>query len=317
MANSNELHVIFGTGPLGLSVMRELIQRGKQVRMINRSGKANVPSGVEIIASDAFDTTKTKAVTKGATHVYQCAQPAYWDWVTQFIPMQESIITGVAANGAKLIIGDNLYMYGDISGKVHEGLPYHAQTRKGKVRAEAATQALKAHESGRLQVSIGRAADFYGPGVLDSVMGDRVFAPMLAGKPAQAVGNIDLPHTYSYIEDFGKALVILGEHEEAFGQAWHIPNAPTITTRELIHIAYEQLGQTPKIATLGKFMMRIGGLFIPGARETVEMMYGFENPNVVDNSKFVAAFGDHATPHAEAIRRTLAWYKEHQQSQAA
>ena len=32
----NELHVIFGVGPLGQSVMRELLARGKAVRVVNR-----------------------------------------------------------------------------------------------------------------------------------------------------------------------------------------------------------------------------------------------------------------------------------------
>ena len=34
---NNELHVIFGTGPVGLAVMDELVTRGKRVRVVNRS----------------------------------------------------------------------------------------------------------------------------------------------------------------------------------------------------------------------------------------------------------------------------------------
>ena len=45
-------------------------------------------------------------------------------------------------------------------------------------------------------------------------------------------------------------------------------------------------------------MMSMAGLFIPGARETVEMMYEFEKPFVVDSSKFERAFGVVATPIA-------------------
>ena len=36
--------------------------------------------------------------------------------------------------------------------------------------------------------------------------------------------NPDVSHTYAYIGDFGRALVLLGEAEQAFGQAWHVPN---------------------------------------------------------------------------------------------
>jgi len=90
----NEKHVIFGTGPLGISTMRALVKRGKNVVMVNRSGKLSqdIPVDVEIAAGDAFDQEFTTRVTKGAEAVYQCAQPAYNEWVTKFPPLQKSIL---------------------------------------------------------------------------------------------------------------------------------------------------------------------------------------------------------------------------------
>src|SRR4030067_294121 len=49
------LHVVFGTGPLGLAVMRALGAGEKQVRMVNRSGRTEAPSDVEGVAADAHD----------------------------------------------------------------------------------------------------------------------------------------------------------------------------------------------------------------------------------------------------------------------
>jgi nucleoside-diphosphate-sugar epimerase len=311
MALKEELHVIFGTGPLGQAVMRELLSRNNvHIRMINRSGMASVPESVEVIAADAYDAKSTCAVTQGAIAVYQCAQPAYTQWPALFPKLQDSIVRGVAASGAKLIVGDNLYMYGAVNGLLREDLPYAATTRKGCTRAQMAESLLTAHRKGLLRVAIARGSDFYGSGVLDSVMGERVFPAVLAGKTASAVGNLDLPHTYTFIDDFGKALVVLGEQEEALGQIWHVPNAETITTRQFLNLAFKEAGHLPKMSGMGKLMMRLGGLFIPGARETVEMMYEFERPFVVDHSKYVKAFGNHSTPIHEAIQRTLAWYRE-------
>lgn len=110
------LHVIFGTGPLGMSVMRELVKGRKQVKMVNRNGKADVPAGVTVLASDAYDAAQTREICKGASVVYQCAQPAYHEWVEKFPSLQAAILEGAAANGAKFIVGDNLYMYGDTDG---------------------------------------------------------------------------------------------------------------------------------------------------------------------------------------------------------
>lgn len=308
---NSELHVIFGTGPLGQAVMHELLTRNVRIRMVNRSGKAAVPKSVEVIAADAYESQSTRAVTQGATVVYQCAQPAYTQWQTLFPKLQSSIIQGVAASGAKLIVGDNLYMYGSVKGLLREDLPNTAKTQKGRTRAQMAEALIEAHQQGIVRVAIGRSSDFYGPGVIDSVMGDRVFPAILAGKTASAVGNLDLPHTYTFIDDFGKALVILGEQEKALGQIWHVPNAETITTREFLTLAFEAAGHLPKMSGMGKFMMRLGGIFIPGARETVEMMYEFEQPFVVDHSKYVRVFGNHATSMDKGIQRTLEWYRHH------
>lgn len=49
------------------------------------------------------------------------------------------------------------------------------------------------------------------------------------------------------------------------------------------------------------------GLFNPALRGTIEMLYEFEEPFIVEHARFARAFGDHATPR-EAIGRTVRWY---------
>ncbi|MGB8214313.1 MAG: NAD-dependent epimerase/dehydratase family protein [Anaerolineales bacterium] len=309
----SERNVIFGTGPLAQSVMRALLKRGKLIKMVNRSGKrpAEVPAQVEIAGGDAYSADFTRSVTKDAAVVYQCAMPAYQEWVTKFPPLQAAILEGAAANNAKLIVGENLYMYGDTGGQlIREGLPFAAQTRKGKVRGEMANALLEAHRAGKLRVAMGRGADFYGPGVLSSSLGERTIVPLLQGKPAEVTGSLDQPHTYTYVSDFGEALAILGEREEALGRAWHVPNPPTLTQRELVTLFFKEAGLEPKFTVMGRFMMMMGGLFIPAARESVEMLYEFEKPFQVDASEFIQAFGDIATPHERAVKETVAWYRE-------
>ena len=311
--DNNELHVIFGTGPLGQAVAGELLKRGKMVKLINRSGKTpdGLTGSVQVIAGDAYQMDFTRQACQGAAVVYQCAQPLYWEWPEKFPPLQSSILEGVASAGARFVVAENLYLYGEVEGPIHEDLPYAAQTRKGKVRAEMSMALQEAHRAGKLRVAMARGSDFYGPGALDSSLGDRAIIPALQGKTASMGGKLDLPHTFTFIDDFGKAMVILGEHEEALGQAWHVPNPPTLTQRQIMNLFFEEIGKPPKISGMGKLMLSIGGIFIPGARESVEMIYEFDQPFVVDNSKFTRAFGDIATPHKEAVARTLAWYGEY------
>ena len=312
--DTNERHVIFGTGPLGQAVMRALLKRGKTVRMINRTGKANVPQAVEVVRADVYDPAQVFTWTQGTVAAYQCAQPSYTQWAEKFPAMQHSIVEGVARAGAKLVVAENLYMYGDTNGAVmSENTPWNTHTRKGKARAEMSRELLDAHKAGKLRVVMGRGSDFYGPGVAGSSVGERAFMPMLQGKAAEAYGNIDVPHTVTFIDDFGEALVILGESDTAFGQAWHVPNAATVTQREFLTMAFELLRHDPKFNVLGRMMLRIGGLFIPEAREIIEMMYEFEKPFIVDDSKYKQAFGDHSTPMREGLKQTIAWYQQNLQ----
>ena len=119
-----------------------------------------------------------------------------------------------------------------------------------------------------------------------------------------------MPHTHSYLVDFGKALVILGERAEADGQAWHIPNdMPRITQGELVQLIAEEAGVTARVQTAGKFILSMLGLFTPALRESIEMLYEFEKPFVVDSSKFEKTFGMKATLMKEAIKETVKWFK--------
>jgi len=307
-------HVVLGTGAIGRAIMEELIKRGESVRMVNRSGRLEeIPVGVEVVASDLYDQAKVKEVTRDAQVVYQASQPSYNEWPEKFPLLQKSIIDGLTGSGAKLAIVENLYMYGDTNGKpMTEDMPYKAHTRKGRVRGNISTAGFNAHKEGRVRITSARGSNFFGPWGIDSTMGARAFYPLLRGKPAQLIGRTDLPHSHTYIKDFGRALVILGERAEADGQAWHVPNdMPRITQAELVRMFAEEAGVEPKISSMGKLMMTIGGFFIPEAKETVEMMYEFDKPFIVDSSKFEKTFGMKATPMREAIRETVNWYKNH------
>jgi len=313
-AENQEYHVIFGTGPVGLAVMDELVKRDKRVWVVNRSGRAATPAGVQVVAGDATDPVFTRQVCAGASVVYQCTNPPYTEWVERFPPLQAGVLAGAAAAGAKLVAIENLYMYGATGGKpLVESLPYAAQTRKGKVRAAMAEALLTAHQQGKVRIVIGRAADFFGPRVKVSAMGERVFPAALAGKAVQVLGNPGLPHTYAYMPDIGKALVILGEAEQALGQVWHIPSATTVTTRQFLQMVGEASGKPVHIQTAPKLLLQLLGLFQADLREVLEMSYQFEEPFVLDGCKFTRTFGDHTTPLPTAIQATVDWWRQNAQ----
>lgn len=314
MTTTNETHVIFGTGPVGTTLADELLARGKRVRLVNRSGKGEVAPGAELIKGDVMQPDAVRDLSQGAAVVYHCANVAYQDQVAVMPQMQKSILAGVAASGAKLVVMDTLYMYGKTHGQaMSETTPFRATTRKGRMRAQLADEYLKAHRDGKVQVTLGRAADFYGPRVRNSTLGDRVFPQALAGKRLQLMGNVDLPHSYSYIGDVARTLAVLGEHKEAYGRAWHVPVTPAaMSQRTMVQLIGRELGKPVRILALPKLAIRAFGLFDPFMREFVEMFYQYQEPQIVDASAIAHTFGVTATPVEEAVGNTIDWYRQQQ-----
>jgi nucleoside-diphosphate-sugar epimerase len=314
MSSANELHVIFGTGPVGLAIMDELLVRGKRIRMVNRSGKTNpsIPPEVEVVAGDATEPASARKVSQGASLVYNALNaPNYNQWASQFPPLQKGVLEGATHTGAKLVVMENVYMYGPTGGKpLAEDLPYRASGPRGRTRALLAQELQAAHNSGKVQVVSGRASDFFGPRVIQSAAGAQAFKAALAGGKAQVMVSADHLHTFTYMPDIGKGLVMLGENEAAFGQAWHLPACQTLTTRQFLKLIYEEAGQEVNIQVAPKLLMKAMGLFVPPVRGISELFYEFEEDFVVDHRKFEQTFGNHATPLREAIRTTLAWYRK-------
>ncbi len=310
MADNLEKNLVIGTGPLGLAVIRQLLARGKSARAVNKSGKAAVPDNVEVIPGDITDPKFSRTVGGLASVIYLCAKPPYNEMADRFQPIMDGAIRVAAAAQARLIYADSLYAYGPVAGPLTEDLPYAATGRKGKARAKIAELLMAAHEAGTIQAAIGRASDFFGPGVLQSTVGERVFGFALAGKAASVTGDLDALHTYTFIEDFASALVTLGQHQEALGQVWHVPSAETLTTRQFVSLIFEQLGSPPRIQAVPRWLLSLVGIFDPLVREVSEVLYQTEQPFVVDHSKYERAFGAVTTPHPEAIRRTLDWYRQ-------
>lgn len=297
-------HVVLGAGPVGRAVAAALVARGIEPAVVTRSGAA--VAGATSRVADITDPVQAAAAVAGAEVVFQCAQPEYHRWPQEFPALQAGIVDAAASAGALLVVAENLYGYGPHDGPLTEDLPLVATTRKGAVRAQMWRDLEAAHAAGRLRVVAGRASDFFGPVVEGSAVGDRFFGPLAKGKAAEVAGDPDRRHTYTYVGDFGEALVRLSETPSTWGRAWHVPNAPTVTTRALAEQAAALAGTTARLRTFARWQLRLVGLFVPAVRETVEMLYEFEEDFVVDHSAYAALCGDHATPLAESLAATVA-----------
>ncbi|MFG3340005.1 NAD-dependent epimerase/dehydratase family protein [Glycomyces sp. NPDC048151] len=304
----SELHVVLGaTGAIGKAVVAELTARGHDVRAVSRGAEG--PQGLQ---ADITTAEGAAAACAGASVVYQCAQPPYAEWAREFVGLTDTVLTGVEKAGARLVMADNLYMYGPVEVPMTEDMPYAADFPKGRARARVAEMILNAHKEGRIRASLGRASDYFGPGGVNTVLGPPIFPAAAAGKTARWMGEPDQPHTVNYLPDVAAGLVTLGENPKADGYAWHLPVGPPLTGSEFLELVWQAAGRTPKNGYVGRGMQQLIGLFNPVVKELGETWYQRDRPFVVDDTAFRASFPEHVrvTPHDEAVAATLAWFKQ-------
>ena len=302
-------HAVLGAGPVGRAIVNSLAQRHIDAVVITRSG-TEVP-GATAARIDVRDTDALAGALAGADVVYQASQPEYHRWPQEFPALQASVVNAAKRTGSTFVAVDNLYGYAPSPKPLTEDLPQAATTRKGRTRADMWRALEVEWKAGNLKVTSGRASDFFGPFALGSQVGDRYFESLLAGKKAETFGDPNALHTYTYVADFGEALVRLALDERSLGRAWHVPNAPTVTNGQFLARAAAIVGVEAKSVKRTAFQLRLAGLFIPPAREIIEMLYEFEHDFVVDHSAYAATFGDHATPLDESLAVTIGWFRQH------
>jgi len=197
-------------------------------------------------------------------------------------------------------------MYGKVEGKTTEDKPNNATTRKGKTKTLMAKRLLEAHKKGEITVTIARGSNLYGPRMQQELY---EFSKAFNGESVQARGKLDLLRSFTFTEDFAKAMIILGENESAFGEVWHVPNEEPITQQELINLIFEIAGHEAKVSIMPKLMLATLGRVIPILRELREMQYEWEFPFIVSHEKFANSFDMKPTPYRAAIEKTFDWLK--------
>jgi nucleoside-diphosphate-sugar epimerase len=271
---------------------------------------------VELTSADLTDPQSAIRIAEGATTIYQALNPEYHQWHEYFPALQAGALAGARASGARYVSVENLYMY-DSGGPITEDARIGPRSKKGQLRQRMAEEVMVAHASGQVRATALTSSDYYGPGVLGSAMGEMVFGNLLAGKKAQVGGSLDQPHSFAYIEDVGRAAARLGTLDHAVeGRVWLTPHAGAETQGRMVELACTALGIPKAVTAISPLMMRLAGLFIPAARESVEMMYEFTEPFVVDSRLSEATLGFQATPIEIGVARTVDWYRSRNQDAA-
>ncbi|MFC4584750.1 NAD-dependent epimerase/dehydratase family protein [Sphaerisporangium corydalis] len=303
-------HVIVGAGQVGSPLAEALASSGHEVTVVTRSGSGPATPGVTRLAADASDGERLASIAKGAEALYNCANPQYHRWARDWPPMANAMLGAAEKSGAVLVTLSNLYGYGPVDRPMTEDLPLAAPGTKGRVRAKMWSDALAAHQAGRVRITEVRGSDFFGPNMIDlSFFGSRFIKPILAGKTVRVPADPDQPHSVTYLPDAARALAVVALDERAWGRAWHVPTGPALTIRRMAErIASAEGAPKPELAAIPHWTMRAAGLFSPLLRELEETRYQFVRPFILDSSAFETTFDVPSTPFDDALKHTLTWW---------
>jgi nucleoside-diphosphate-sugar epimerase len=305
---SQRTHLVVGAGAVGSAVVRHLAAAGDAVRVVTRSGSGPDLPGVEKVAADAADSARLVELAAGADVIYNCVNPPYHRWATDWPPVANALLAAAESSGAVLVTTSNLYGYGHVDAPMTEQTPLAGTGTKAQVRIRMWQDALAAHEAGRIRATEARGADYVGPGS-ESHLGDRTVPKLLAGKNVQVLGSPDTLHTWTYTEDMAATLVAIGADERAWGRAWHVPSTLDCTQREAISRLAAMAGvPTPKVSTVPAILLKALGLVNPMMRELPEVSYQLDQPFVMDSSAAQRELGLVPTPADDVLRAILSAY---------
>ena len=302
--------LMIGFGPVGRATVERLLARGTPVRVAQRSRPADLPDGVAFTPCDVLDAASVAAAVEGAAQVAVAIGFEYTGavWETRWPVAMRNLLDACAAEGARMVFFDNLYMYGPQTAPLVETMPLSDHRRKPSARA-AITRLWQADR--RVKVAALRAPDFYGPGVLLSHIGETGLAAIARGKAAIFVFPPDQPHDYAYIPDIGRAMVsLLDADDDAFGQAWHMPCAPTLTSRQILALGAKHAGVKLRLNAIPAWLLPLIAPFVTFLRELYEMRFQWDRPYYVDATKWKARFWSDVTPFDEGVAATIASFRE-------
>lgn len=304
------MQTILGAGgAIGKPLARSLAAYTDAIRLVSRNPVRINPSD-ELFPLDAQDLAGLDKAIAGSSVVYVVIGFEYRlkVWQEFWPPFMKAVIKACKNHGAKLVFFDNVYMYASSAiPHMTEVSPLSPPSKKGIVRLKLHELVMNAAESGYIETLIARSADFYGPENRASALQLMVADNLIKGKKAQAFGDIDKIHTYTYTPDGARATALLGNSSDSWNQVWHVPTThQPLTNRQWIELVAKELQQAPAVQIVQPWMIRLLGLFVPIMREFPEMLYQYNQDYVFDSSKFEKQFGLKATTPEAGVKEMIA-----------
>lgn len=312
MTSTSHKIALFGAaGAIGNTVAQSLSAQGTPYRVVGRGREAlrrdfGTDPLAEIMTWDPDSPTSVRAAAHGIETIIYMVGVDYTRFELHPELMRKTLDGAFAEGVKRIFLIGTVYPYGrPHMTPVCEEHPREPHTFKGRMRKAQEDLLLDAHAQGRIDVTILRLPDFYGPGAGDKSFLASAFQAALNGGTADLIGPIDAPHEFVFVPDVGPVVVRLLAEPTAWGRTWHLAGVGR-TTQAMVEEISHQVGRRVRTRVIGKTMLRLLGLFKPMLREIGEMHYLLTEPVIMDDGNLERLIGPIAkTSYVDGVRRTL------------
>ncbi|GAA1089190.1 NAD-dependent epimerase/dehydratase family protein [Pseudonocardia alni] len=301
--------ILGANGQIGAELTRYLHDHvTEDIRVVSRR-PARIHDTDEPVVANLMDADATADAVQGSEIAYLTVglpiDSALWE--QQFPVMMANVIAACQKHGTKLVFFDNTYMYPRTSQVQSEDTPFQPAGRKATVRAAMATMLLREMDAGTIEAVICRAPEFYGPGKTQSLTNSAVFDRIRRGKRPVVPVSAHTERSLIWTPDASRAMGLIGNTPDAYGQTWHLPTDPDrLTYEQMIGIASDVVGHRIGYTTVREPVFRLGGLFNRSVKEASELLPRYRVDNVFDSSKFTTRFPEFSvTTYREGITAIL------------
>jgi nucleoside-diphosphate-sugar epimerase len=278
-------------------VVNQLLARGDSVRIAQRSRPQNLPVGATYLPCDILDSQAVRLAVEGASKVLLAVGFPYDSrvWRTAWPQTMNNVVEACASVGARVVFIDNLYQLGPRSEPRTEEMPLTTIGEKPVILAEVTRIWMAARN--RVRFASLRCPDFYGPDVAISHLGASAFGELAKGNAALMLAPPDTPHDFAYAPDIARAAItLLDAPDDAYGQVWNMPCAPTRTPRQILKLGADAIDLAVKMVAVPLWLLPLAGLFSRFMKEVADVGFTWDRPYHVDADKSKRRFWSDVTP---------------------
>lgn len=284
--------ILGSNGQIGQELAKELHKNfTTDLRLVSRSPK-KVNESDQLFPANLLNYEETNQAIIGSEIVYFTAGLPMDShmWEEQFLIMMANVMKSCIENQTKLVFFDNTYMYDKNNDPQTEDSPFRPVGRKAVVRANMAQMLLDKMNAKEIDAVICRAPEFYGPGKTQSITNTMIFENINHGKKLRVPLSDSSLRTLIWTPDASRAMALIGNTEDAYGQTWHLPCDDSKTYSEIINLSEQILNKKLPYTVLKMWQFNLGSLFSPQLKELKELLPRYQENNIFVSDKFKKRF---------------------------